>query len=560
MAPLKLKLGTNKASSSDNAAPPTPSSVGSGPTPTSGTGIKLKINASQPPTPATEQPEQTSTKTTGKGAGQKARGGKAGAGSRKRAANEDISPAPKRPSLLAGASRTVSLSLKGPGAPSKTNDEAPTPTGSSKLMLKRRSTQPRLSAINVKQPPPKRIPGTGYDSEDSEAEKDPAIQQAFVLRMEPGEDCNYIREAIASGKIGLPQNEGPAEVSLRFLTHDHRRAIVTVRGRMYAAVLVDLPCIVETMKSWDKKGWWKVADICQMLLVLGRCSGDDEAKKFPLPREVDKETLQYAHGLTPPMKWVRKRRFRKRLNYTTIANVEEEVERMLKEDEQAESQGGKVLWEYLGRTELSRSEEPEQSQIDDEEEDDAIETVENGQEYDEYDDEDDEMGDVDLEGNLQAMFDEDHANASDEPLAAADVVTESPKPLADQAASFAAVETAMAGSDSPAPAGTPINDTTEQSQSSDEDEDDVSDEDEDSPDVMDEDAVAAAAERNQQLEELADLERDVQRQRAALPNETNQLLKEKRMGILRALEEDLRLKRSVLGLDEDGLEESEEAG
>jgi TATA-binding protein-associated factor Taf7 len=33
---------------------------------------------------------------------------------------------------------------------------------------------------------------------------------------------------------------------------------------------VDLPCIVEGMKSWDRRGWYKSADICQMLLVLGR--------------------------------------------------------------------------------------------------------------------------------------------------------------------------------------------------------------------------------------------------------------------------------------------------
>ncbi|KAK3724866.1 hypothetical protein LTR37_000914 [Vermiconidia calcicola] len=566
---MKLKLNTGKASSSDadtsqsahaEPTPPTPASAASA------GGFRLSLKASQPPTPATEQPSSAANGTKSKQQPKPRKtGGGGGGGNKKRPANDDISPAAKRLQNGAAPGRKISLKIA-PQASASGRDDAPQSAGGlNKLSLKRRSTAPKLRALTAARKPPPRLPGQGYDSEDSEAEDDPAIQQAFILRMQPGEDCEYVREAIANGKFGLPPSEGPAEVSMRFIDKDFRRAIITVRGRMYAAVLVDLPCIVETMKSWDKKGWWKVADLCQMLLVLGRCSNEDEAKTYALPREVDKETLQYAHGLTPPMHWVRKRRFRKRLTYKAIANVDEEVERLLQEDEAAERQGGKVDHEYLNRAELERSQETGESGYDDEEdvEGEAIETVENGQAYEEYYSDE---GDADLERNLQDMFDED-ADAEDLPVPDAnDFVTDSPAPaLPDQAASYAAIENTLLGTESAAatPAATQDQtegeETTDHYQSPSEDsgsEEEDEEEEADSPDVMDEDAAAKAAERNQQLEEVADLEREIENQKRKVEAITNQLLKQRAIAQLRTLEEDLRVKRQVFGLD-DGDEDDE---
>ena len=575
---VKLKLNTGQGASQDAkaATPRTADPTAQPPTPASASGgsrFKIRINASQPSTPAEppvstiaappqpanvkkprnpgsvagRQPEQPKRKASGPGGG--------GSGRSKRAANDDsISPAAKRLANGAQLNRRVSLKLPPRTLAAAQNGAPQSAIGSShKLMLKRKSTG-KLRALNVKRPPPQRLPGHGYDSEDSEAEEDPSIQQSFVLRMQPGEDCDYVRDAIVNGKIGLPPSEGGAEISIRFLDKDFRRAVVTVRGRMYAAVLVDLPCIVESMKSWDRKGWYKVADINQMLLVLGRCTSDDEAKIFPLPtREVDKNNLQYAHGLTPPMRWVRKRRFRKRVSYKTIANVEEEVERLLKEDEAAEAQGGEVTWEFFDRAEMERSPgaaEEEESGYGDAGEDmdaegEAIETVEGeGLEFEEY--YDDEGDAADLEGNLQAMFDEDAATTQL-------VTVESPVPLPDHTS---AVDNILV-------AETPIADTDTQAEtpadeqsSSDEDEDE--DEEPDSPDLLDEDAAAKAAERNQQLEEVADLEREVQNQRVKAENMKNQLLKERALQQLRILEEDLRVKRGSFGLDADGEDEEQD--
>jgi transcription initiation factor TFIID subunit 7 len=379
--------------------------------------------------------------------------------------------------------------------------------------------------------------------------------------MQPGEDCDYLRDAINTGRIGLPQTDGGADVSIRFIDKDLKRAVVKVRRNTYAAVLVELPCIVETMKSWDKKGWWKVADMCQMLLVLGSCTTDDEAKNYPLPREVDKDTLLYPHGLTPPMHWVRKRRFRKRLSHKTVANVEEEVERLLREDLQAEKEGGSVAFEITDPYQRERAERGYEEYGD---EDDALETTENGQQEEYFDDEDDN---ADLEGNLQAMFDEEDQATSAITPAASNLLTDFAAPLADQAASFtAAGNTLTAEPESVAATPAEITQTEDEGDEGADEEDsssddDASDDEADSPDVMDEDAAAKAAERNQQLEEVADLEREIANQRVKYDGITNQLLKQRAGAQLRTLEEDLRRKREVFGLvGEDGDGEGEGGG
>lgn len=389
---------------------------------------------------------------------------------------------------------------------------------------------------------PDRVPGNAYDSEDSDREKDPATEQQLILRMEPGEDADYLRDAITNRTIGVPVKEGGADVTIRFVEREFRRAVVTIKGRMYVAVLVDLPCIVETMKSWDKKGWWKVADIHQMLIVIGRCSNDDEAKNMPIPRgAINPTNMQYAHGLTPPMHWVRKRRFRKRLSYKDTANAEEEVQKLLEDDEKAERDGGETSFEILNRESLERSVEPE-AYFDEDADGEAVSTIEDG--YDQEPEE--EVDELAMESELQGLFDMDN-EASEPQLLAPENMTTSPANLADTSASFAQVQ---AGLDSAA--ATPAAAETS-AQSSDEDE---SDEDDDEDiDVVDEDAAMKAAERAQQMEEIHDLEREVEIQKQKLAGQKNQLLREKVMKQLRSLEEDLRIKKGGLGM---GMEDDDD--
>ncbi|KAL6250808.1 hypothetical protein RBB50_003111 [Rhinocladiella similis] len=186
---------------------------------------------------------------------------------------------------------------------------------------------------------PKRPIGVGYDSELEEKENDPMIHEGFILRMQPGPDCDYLRKAIEDGTVHLPRSKGGADVKMRMLDTLGRRGIMIIRGNQYAITMVDLPCIIEGMKSWDKKGWIKSIDVCQMLLVLGRCYTDEEARNYPLPEDVDPKNYQYAHGLTAPMKWVRKRRFArtKRTRVDDIESVERRVKALLDADKAASS-------------------------------------------------------------------------------------------------------------------------------------------------------------------------------------------------------------------------------
>ncbi|KAK4507207.1 hypothetical protein PRZ48_000942 [Zasmidium cellare] len=537
---IKLKLGSRSASiaSTADGQQPTAQNAGSPPPAAGSTPApipKLKLNVSQPPTPIEQSgppsfpiaPDASSDKkkrpyqrkTDGPGKG------------KKRAADGDNSPAAKRVASGTGLGRKLSIK---PPAP-----QGPVDAAKPKLSLvKRKPSQPKILDLRARGKAPPRPKGVGYDSEDSDTEKDPALQQGLVLRMEDGEDAQYLREAIAKGQVGPHPSQGDAEVSLKFIEKNYRRAIIKIRGRMYAAVLVDMPCIVESMKSFDKKGWWKVADISQMLLVLGRCNSEDEAKTYALPKEVNKDNFQYAHGLTPPMHWVRKRRFRKRMNYNEIANVEEEVEKLLKADEEWERDGGTV--KAITSAEQERASEAQAyDEYDEDAEGEAVETVEtDGQEYEDEVPAGEE--DPDLEANLQAMFD------AEGDMDVSELVTESPAPIADQAASMAAVENAM--QEDFTPVGTPADPVAMTPQEPTSDEEEESDEDEDSPDVVDEDAAAKAAERAQQLEEVADLEREVDRARQKVQAMTNQLLRQREMQKLASLEEDLRVKKQVFGL------------
>ncbi|KYG40443.1 hypothetical protein M433DRAFT_160420 [Acidomyces richmondensis BFW] len=564
---LKLKIGRQPNADGDPPQPAataaTAATVSPSPSITLAGGPKLKLNFSQVPAPVVEQQAQAAIVTTGalkKPTQRKAENGSGcSAGGKKRSATEDISPVPKKPVTA----RKPSLMLKMHSGPQPGHERGnPTNVNSQKIRLggpRKPSQQIKklsISTANVKRPVPPRPLGVGYDSEDSEREEDPAIQQGLILRMQPGEDADLLRTAIAEGKIGVKE-AGGLDVSLKFITSDQRRAVVRIQDRKYAAALVDLPCIIESMKSWDKKGWWKVADIHQMLLVLGPISSDEEAKSVPLPREVDKNTMQYPHGITPPMHYVRKRRFRKRANYKQMENVEEEVERLLREDDEWEKNNpvANISMKEYTRTEWEHeqqygSEPDQQYDIDMDADGDVVDTTEVYGEQGYFDQEDEDIDTAGLEGDLALAFAEDVGNGNGP--AASNLAGDSSALTGTQAASFSAVETPMAqgfAAETPAatPIGTPGGNAQEEG-SSEEDESDY-DEDEDELDVLDEDAAAQAAEKAQQLEEVADLEREIAAARAKTNTMSNQLLKKRELEKLSKLEEDLRMKRRAFGLE-----------
>jgi transcription initiation factor TFIID subunit 7 len=264
---------------------------------------------------------------------------------------DDVVAAPPpqpRPHVARTQSMSVKLSLKpkGPAASAR-------PAGTAILKVKGQGK------------PPPRPPGVGYDSEADEAEADPAIESQFVLRMLPGRDCDILRKAIEDKTIGKSQSQGGPGVYFRFLDREGRKTIISIQGRLYAATMVELPCVIESLKSWNKKDWVKTADVCQMLLVLGEVKNEEEAKKYPRPAEVEPDSFRYPSGLTPPMHRVRKRRFRPRKSYLDVERIETNTEKLLEDDQKAED----TRYELINtdqETDAEGSEEDEDAQGEDE--------------------------------------------------------------------------------------------------------------------------------------------------------------------------------------------------
>ncbi|OTF81174.1 transcription initiation factor TFIID subunit 7-like protein, partial [Euroglyphus maynei] len=110
-------------------------------------------------------------------------------------------------------------------------------------------------------------------------------------------------------------------------------------GWVLPAKIVDLPTVLESLKTLDNKNFYKTADISQMMICKEET---DEVKEDP--DEVIKKTKDgrdkkylYPHGITKPLKNVRKRRFRKTLRkkYVDFPEIEKEVKRLLRQDNEA---------------------------------------------------------------------------------------------------------------------------------------------------------------------------------------------------------------------------------
>ncbi|KAG0647977.1 Transcription initiation factor TFIID 55 kDa subunit [Hyphodiscus hymeniophilus] len=386
---------------------------------------------------------------------------------------------------------------------------------------------PLVLKAKVKGQKPKRGLGEGYDSEASDREEDPYIEEQFVLRMMPGQDCDYMRAAIAEKKLGLPKNLGGPDIHMKFFHNDGRRAAITIRGNVYAATLVDLPTVIEGMKSWDRRGWWKSADICQMLWVFAAIKKEDEAKTIRLPSIIDQDTFQYPHGLTPPMQFARKRRFRKRISRTAIEKVEAEVERLLALDANSASTRYEMLEPDNGYQGMSHgdSEGTDEFSMDEDAEGEA-ETPRSENYFNHHSNElptepfdegpDDDMNDI------EEMFE-------------AEMAAETPSSAVGPMPSL------PVGGDTP---------TVEQAEEEEDDSDDESLEDDDGEDehaiTEDQGEKARLAHIESIKEDIADIKRQIKENTLRLGTQTNIILRKRVEDSIRKMKAELQLKISSL--------------
>jgi transcription initiation factor TFIID subunit 7 len=314
-----------------------------------------------------------------------------------------------------------------------------------------------------------------YDRELDSDDEELSFEEQFILRMPPGEDCSKLREMVAAREIS-------PDVWFKF--KDSRRAVFHMADNMYSAKLVDLPCVIEAQKTLDSKRMFKVADICQMLLVEQKIFSEEVVSN---QKSFNIDDFIWPHGVTPPLHHVRKRRFRRRVNRRTIESVEQEVERLLEQDALADD----VKYEVLDNVnpDLSDSEFIEQ--------DDGLEAQTPGAHS--------EHGDAGTPGGGADDSDDDEGEADgdiDEELAAE-------------------LDRELEGDDE------------------DEDEDDES-EDEDEEDEDEDDETQQA--RQLLNEEIADLEFAVRKKEAEVASTGNPLIRKRFEDALKKLRADLEVK------------------
>ncbi|GLT39441.1 hypothetical protein SLA2020_136300 [Shorea laevis] len=134
------------------------------------------------------------------------------------------------------------------------------------------------------------------------------MEEQFILRVPPSlaERINQL----------LSENDSSSEeksLDLSF-SEDGRNGTFVIGNDHFPASLLDLPCVVESFKTYDDSALVKTADIGQMIMV-----GE--------PGDASPDMVEYRHGLTPPMRDARKRRFRREpdLNPELVQRVEKDL-------------------------------------------------------------------------------------------------------------------------------------------------------------------------------------------------------------------------------------------
>ncbi|KAF1912299.1 TAFII55 protein conserved region-domain-containing protein, partial [Ampelomyces quisqualis] len=566
---MKIKLKNPHAPASD-APPAAPSDGPAAPAPPKPNKLKLNIKSAASAAPSSaDAPDADVPKAKRKNSkkpktdesGNPIPPGQPGAKKRAREDGDDMdSPAPKR------KPKPTAKSLARDYHNSEEDDDIPAPepapvkahapparTHSIKLSIKpkgngtgalQRTGTATMLKVKGGGKPPVRPYGVGYDSEADEAELDPAQESQFILRMQQGPDCDLLRKAIEDKTIGRSLSQGGPGVYFRFFDREGRRAMVTIQGHSYAASMVELPTVIETMKSWNKKDWVKTADVCQMLLVLGKVSSEEEAKKYPRPSFIEPDSHRFPHGITPPMQWARKLRFRPRKSYLDVERAEAQMNRLLAEDENADS----TKYELVD-SDHETSEEESDSE-DEVEEDvemmDAQQVVET------------QMEEVD-EGDLAQMLaeglmddEEVEVQADDQTLKALlngeSTGLEPANPTtAHEVALHALNHNGTIALETETAASTPAAVT---SADDDDDDDDDADSDEDGDDV--DDAAVQEEQRKEQLRsEIAELDKAIQANMEARDRQTNQIFKKRMQTNIEKQKADREIKRKQLDEDVD---------
>ncbi|CAH0406993.1 unnamed protein product [Chilo suppressalis] len=168
------------------------------------------------------------------------------------------------------------------------------------------------------------------------------LESQFIMRW-PEEPAKTLRDVLSTGET--LKNRLTIQME-----NDMRNGEIRFDHWLLHAKIVDLPTIVESHKTIDRKSVYKTADICQIMICKDEIDPSSTEEESPTkskkkdPFKVDKKFL-WPHGITPPTKNIRKRRFRKTLKKKNVEapEIEKEVKRLLRADNEAVS----FTWEVI---------------------------------------------------------------------------------------------------------------------------------------------------------------------------------------------------------------------
>ncbi|KAI1368787.1 hypothetical protein F5Y08DRAFT_228781 [Xylaria arbuscula] len=494
---LKLNTSSRQSSFSGDGLIPTPSTEKK---------IKIKIN-SQPGTPAPTTGSQAPSATKTK-AGRTSKPTAKLTESKKRGYDSDedtplsVTRAESRPSKTIKLTHKTTHKIKASPA---TPHSVSTPINAIRF-------KPRGEPISHR-------PGDAYDSEASDREHDPQRESNFILRVMDGEPAQYLKKALTDGTIGQPKASGGADFSVQFVDSKERRAMVTINGINYAAVLVQLPTITEAMKTWDRRSMMKNSDVTEMLLCFAVVTNELEAKTTPLPPMVMKNELKWPHGITPPMHDAANRRFRKTLSEKQWERTQSLVSKLLEDDAAADEV----------RTDLIMDEDGDMNSDDEEDAEGELEA-------DDYFG-DQTQQDMEVDAEVEEADEEDLLReflADDEEPGGATPITqlEAPTPM-------------TMGANTPMP----LQEEQVSEEEEEEEEEDISDEDEDEDE--DDDEGGHDRERKQQLSQLHELQKQLEELEEKLKTTAMPFLIKRLTSSIESTKKEINVKKAALGLTEE---------
>lgn len=140
------------------------------------------------------------------------------------------------------------------------------------------------------------------------------MEDQFIIRA-PESIREKVNNDVKNGLIN--------KLSIKMISQ--KEGLLSYENRTYTGYIADLPCIIESHKTLDNRQFIKIADISKIMIF-----SDDSSKA---QETAEKASLS---GITPPMKYVKIRRFRKRLTKAPIVEeIEKAVSNLIHKDKEA---------------------------------------------------------------------------------------------------------------------------------------------------------------------------------------------------------------------------------